>query len=761
MNQHVLLQFTILKEDTMKSLTTKPTAVVRRWTFCLAAMLTLALMVPAAAYSTAGPTAPVLATPADLATNQPQAPTLIWNAATGVGTITYHLQVATDVGFSSLVADNAGLTATSQLITGLALNTPYYWRVLASDDGGPGSYSTPFSFTTWASIPSPGPLPVTLGKTAMFAILSYAGITDVPTSAVTGDVGASPIAGSAIGLTQTEVTGTIYTVDATGPAGSVVAPSLLTSAMGDLTIAYGDAEGRTVDPIGLAGNIGGQTLYPGLYKSTGSLEITSGDLTLDGNGDATSVWIFQIASFFNMTSGRQVLLTNGAKASNVFWQVGSAATLGTTCVMKGTIMAATTVTLATGATLEGRALAKTADVTLQSNAITNPGTINLKSAATFGVLSGAGISGTGTVSGNVGTSTGTIDAGITATGTKYAVGDAAVTTAHSDLLAAYNDAAGRTADAVLSATTFELGSTTQTPGIYKIGTDATMTGTLTLDGPGIYIFQIGGDLTTATSSIVSLTNGAQWSDVFWQVGGSATLGTNSAFEGTILADASIQVNTGATLTARLLAAAVTASGTVALNGNNVLPVEMVSFTASTSGLNAQLHWSTATEVNNYGFEIQRRSAESESIGQWLKVGFVPGVGSSSSPHQYSYADQGLAQGRYDYRIKQIDKNGSFKYSSAAQVEVGIAPKEFTLSQSYPNPFNPSTTVEFSVARNDRAVVRVFNVLGQEVATLFDGTAEAGKLYQARFDASRMSSGMYFVQLQSNGQSKMQKMVFLK
>jgi hypothetical protein len=406
------------------------------------------------------------------------------------------------------------------------------------------------------------------------------------------------------------------------------------------------------------------------------------------------------------------------------------------------------------------AVVLTASVAAFSQATVPP----MGSAANFGILAQAGITGTSVVIGNVGSTGSTIDGTITAPGyTVYPINDPVVQTAMGDLLTAYNDAAGQSTGAV----TLPAGALTGTlsPGIYVLSAATpNLATTVTLDGGGdpnaVFLFQASSTLITAISSSVVLTNGTVWSNVFWQVGSSATIGGSSTFEGTILANTSITVGASATITGRMLGGAVTGTGAVSIS-SNVLPVEMVSFTASTSGLNAQLHWSTATEVNNYGFEIQRRSAESESIGQWLKVGFVPGVGSSSSPHQYSYADQGLAQGRYDYRIKQIDKNGSFKYSSAAQVEVGIAPKEFTLSQSYPNPFNPSTTVEFSVARNDRAVVRVFNVLGQEVATLFDGTAEAGKLYQARFDASRMSSGMYFVQLQSNGQSKMQKMVFLK
>jgi hypothetical protein len=742
----------------MKTSTKNPTSVISRWSRFFGAMLMVALMVSAVAYS--NPAAPVLATPANAATGQPQAPTLIWGPSTGVGTITYQLQVSTDPGFGSHVYENLAITDTSQLISGLSANTLYYWHVSATDDGGQGSYSGANSFTTWVSIPSSGPAPVTLGKTATFAILSYAGITDVPASAVTGDVGSSPIDGAAIHLTQTEVTGTIYAVDATGPAGSVVAPAFLTPAMGDLTTAYNDAKGRTVNPIGLAGNIGGQTLYPGLYKSTGSLEITSGDLTLDGNGHATSVWIFQIASSFNMTSGRQVFLTNGAKASNVFWQMGSGATFGTTCVMKGTIMAATDITFATGATLEGRALAMTADVTLQQNTITNPGTVNLNSAASFGVLAAAGVTGTAVIKGNVGTLTSTIGVDITAPGySVYPPDDPAVMTAQADLLTAYNDAAGRTYDVQLSTSTFELGSTIQTPGIYNIGSDASINGDLTLNGAGVYIFQIGGTLTTGVSSNVVLTNSAQWSDVFWQVGSSATLGETSTFEGTILAHTSITANNNASITGRLLAGAVAPSGAVSLSNTTVLPVELVSFTATANGMNTNLHWSTATEINNSGFEIQRRQAS-----DWAKVGFVAGAGTSNSPRNYSYTDSKLTSGSYSYRLKQIDNNGAFRYGSTVEVAISSAPAAFALSQNYPNPFNPSTVISYQLAVNSQVTLKVYNMLGQEVATLVNGPQEAG-VYTVSFNTSKgilgLSSGVYVYRLEAGTFISTKKLVLMK
>src|SRR5207245_4558010 len=136
-----------------------------------------------------------------------------------------------------------------------------------------------------------------------------------------------------------------------------------------LTTVYNNAAARTVGAILVAGNLGGRTLTPGLYTSTSSLEISSGDLTLDAQGDANAVFIFQMASTLTTTSARQVILSGGAKAANVFWQVGSSATLGTGSVFKGNILALASITVTTGASVEGRLLARTGAVTLDSNII--------------------------------------------------------------------------------------------------------------------------------------------------------------------------------------------------------------------------------------------------------------------------------------------------------------------------------------------------------------------------------------------------------
>jgi hypothetical protein len=201
---------------------------------------------------------------------------------------------------------------------------------------------------------------VNLRSAAVFAVLAGSTVTNTGPTMVVGDLGVSP--GTALtGFLPGKVVGTEHLGDPTAA-----------TAEGDLTTAYNDAAGRTLCPVSIAGNLGGLTLAPGLYKSTSSLAISSGDLTLDAKGNAKAVFIFQMASTLTTTAGRQVILKGGALASNVFWQVGSSATLGTTSAFKGTIMADQAITLNTGATLEGRALARIAAVALDTNAVTRP-----------------------------------------------------------------------------------------------------------------------------------------------------------------------------------------------------------------------------------------------------------------------------------------------------------------------------------------------------------------------------------------------------
>ena len=200
--------------------------------------------------------------------------------------------------------------------------------------------------------------PVALGSAATFGVLAGSTVTTIPATTINGDVGV--FAGSAV-TGSPIVNGTLHLSD-----------PIAAQAQADLTIAYNDAAGRTLDAVTVAGNIGGQTLAPGLYKSTSSLAISSGDLTLDALGDTNGVWIFQMGSTLTTTVGRQVILSGGDQAGNVFWQVGSSATIGVGSVFKGTIMADQSITMTTGATLDGRALARIGAVTLDANTITVP-----------------------------------------------------------------------------------------------------------------------------------------------------------------------------------------------------------------------------------------------------------------------------------------------------------------------------------------------------------------------------------------------------
>ena len=211
---------------------------------------------------------------------------------------------------------------------------------------------------------------VALRHAESFVILSKSGISNVPSSAVTGDIGTSPITGAAIHLTCAEVTGLIYTVDAAGPACKITNASKLTTAVSDMQTAYTDAAGRQ-NPNYLnlgAGNIGGLTLRPGLYKWTSAVVMPTNVVLKGGPND---VWIFQIGGTLGVSNGKRITLEGGAQAKNIFWQTTGAVTLGTTSHFEGIILSATGINMQTGGSINGRLYAQTA-VTLQMNTVTRP-----------------------------------------------------------------------------------------------------------------------------------------------------------------------------------------------------------------------------------------------------------------------------------------------------------------------------------------------------------------------------------------------------
>jgi hypothetical protein len=255
----------------------------------------------------------------------------------------------------------AGLTATFDPASDLTAGMTYTATIttLAKDVAG-NALSPDFVWTLATASGACTQLTVDLGSAAAFAVLAGSTVTNTGLTNVTGDLGVSP--GSAVtGFGPGVVVGTTHAGD-----------SVSADAIANVTTAYNDAAGRTLCPVAVAGNLGGMTLTPGLYKSTSSLEISTGDLTLDAQGDANAVFIFQIASTLDVSSGLHVYLVNGTKASNVFWQVGTSATIGTGAVFVGTILADQSVSIGTGATLDGRAFGRIAAVNLDACTVTKP-----------------------------------------------------------------------------------------------------------------------------------------------------------------------------------------------------------------------------------------------------------------------------------------------------------------------------------------------------------------------------------------------------
>ena len=201
---------------------------------------------------------------------------------------------------------------------------------------------------------------------------------------------------------------------------------------------------------------------------------------------------------------------------------------------------------------------------------------------------------------------------------------------------------------------------------------------------------------------------------------------------------------------------------------NFIPVELISFTADINGNSVFLNWQTATETNNRGFEIERTSPHPSTLPDrqagyqgeggeagrcWEMIGFIPGNGTTTEPTSYSFTENGVTSGVYQYRLKQIDFDGSFKYSDIVEVKLQ-APSEFSLEQNYPNPFNPSTKIKYEIAERGFVTIKIYDILGNEIETLVNEEKPAGT-YEVEFtghsdEGQNLVSGVYFYQLRISG-----------
>jgi photosystem II stability/assembly factor-like uncharacterized protein len=203
--------------------------------------------------------------------------------------------------------------------------------------------------------------------------------------------------------------------------------------------------------------------------------------------------------------------------------------------------------------------------------------------------------------------------------------------------------------------------------------------------------------------------------------------------------------------------AVGLNGTIlkTINGGNPIPVELSSFTVSTKGREVILNWITATELNNQGFEIQRKFSSND----FVTIGSVKGNGTTTSPNQYTFVDKLIDPGKYFYRLKQVDFNGTFEYSSEIEVEVRVLDK-FTLEQNYPNPFNPTTTIRFGIPEKGNVRLSILNILGEEIRVLLNEEKVAG-YHSIDFNASELPSGVYVYRIQVGSFIDIKKMILLR
>lgn len=186
----------------------------------------------------------------------------------------------------------------------------------------------------------------------------------------------------------------------------------------------------------------------------------------------------------------------------------------------------------------------------------------------------------------------------------------------------------------------------------------------------------------------------------------------------------------------------------------IIPVELISFSANVFENNVRLTWQTATELNNQGFEVQRKAIG----GEFTTITFMKGNGTTTQKNEYSYTDKNLDEGKYFYRLKQIDLDGTTSYSK--EVEVIVQPSEFALSQNYPNPFNPSTIINYQLAQKTQVKLIVFDMLGKEIATLVNEEKDAG-YYKIQFETNNLATGIYFYQINAGNYTETKRMVLIK
>jgi len=584
-----------------------------------------------------------------------------------------------------------------------------------------------------------------LGSAANFALFSSVGaVGNTGISQITGNIGTNSGAVTGFG----NVNGVMHSADA-ATALAVV----------DLQAAWFYLS--TLTPTSTIGPVlgSGQTLFAGVYSIAAAGSVV-GALTFDAQGNASAVFVITTGGALTTAAGATVNLINGATACNVFWVAEGAISMAASTTMRGTLIAHNgAIDMGAGGILEGRELSTTGAVSVYGTTaytplgcsaptLTGPIAPVLGSVACFTLFSASGAisnSGVTNITGDIGSNNGATTGynPLLVNGAIHAGPDAATVQCATDF---------QTLDTYLLTLPYDIqllypaqfgNSLVLTPHTYFLNAATLLTGSLYLDAEdnanAVFVIQINGALSTSTFSNVSMINGAQAQNVYWEVQGAVTINNNSTFYGNICSNGAIILSSGDAMVGRAMTTAGNINSTAMTENNSfggfctILPIELLSFTGVCDTNNVILKWSTAMETNNRYFTVER----SDDGKNWQAIRTIDGAGNSSTLHTYSITDKLLGKTVSYYRLMLTTFDGENTYSAIIAVgKCGIdLTGSFTL---YPNPSTGTFTLLFAGDRTQVTSTGIFNSLGEKVYESIG--------LKSTFDLSGEPSGEYFVQV---------------
>jgi hypothetical protein len=611
---------------------------------------------------------------------------------------------------------------------------------------------------------------ITLGTAANFVLFTSTGaVGNTGNSHVTGDVGT--FTGAITGFSN------IDGVNHNGDATSINASADLLTAYNQLNIAT-----PTFFPGPLLGH--GQRFFAGVYSIPGAASLTN-CLILDAQGDSNAIFIIQIQGAFSTGPSAKVRLTNGASACNVFWKVEGAVSLGAGTSMIGNLIVNNgAIHMALGDTLEGRAFSITGAISMDgtlafmpkgcgSAILSGPNAPNHCSTTNYSLFSSNGLvtdNGLTYLAGDVGSNSGSTSGynPVNVAGTIHPIPNASTLLCSSDLLTVYNHLNSLHYDIELLYPAEFGKNLVLTPHVYLMNAAAVLTDTLYLNAQGnanaVFVIKINGALTTSTYAKVKLINQAQSKNIFWLVNGAVTINDHSVFRGTIICNNGASIlNMGASLDGAIFSTngdITTTSGTTrnlnitsSTNLPNVtsncaiistLPVELLSFTGECYNQNIALEWSTATEINNDYFSIER----SIDGVNWELVTKVEGAGNSSSIKTYSYIDVWQYMNKSYYRLKQTDFDGEFKNSSIIPIEK--CGEDIIELAIYPNPVIEKLNLSYEGDKSQILSTSIYNLMGEIVYY--------SEFYQSKIVFENKLNGVYFIHVNTTSKNSIEKFI---